>query len=68
MKMNYERIGLWARDIVSDRSIKEITGKVRRVTNAQKIATIAKVSRDCISMIIPQLSICIFQLIYAKRF
>ncbi|WP_152592755.1 zinc-binding dehydrogenase [Nostoc sphaeroides] len=31
----YERIGLWARGIVSDRSIKEITGKVRSLMDNQ---------------------------------
>jgi hypothetical protein len=31
MTMNHERIRLLARGIVSDRSIKEITGKVRLV-------------------------------------
>ncbi len=35
--MSYERIGLWARGIVSDRSIKEITGKVRVIEDLRRL-------------------------------
>jgi integrase/recombinase XerD len=37
MTMSYERIGLWARGIVSDRSIKEITGKVRVIEDLRRL-------------------------------